>query len=633
VSDELAEVFVAEGRELLDQAGEALAALRRAPGDGPALERLFRAFHTLKGSAALMGFGAMAQVFHAAEDRLSAVRAGQGALDASLADALVALADQTEAWLDETAATGAAPASGAAGALLAQLGSAPTPELASPSAGPPDFAHALTAAPGLAPGRYVAVRYVPGPDAYFRGEDPLGMVAALPGLAGLEMALRTPAGDLEGYDPFACNLVLSALSTAPEGQVRAAFRLVPDEVTLAAVEVAAAAEAAPPQRTLRVDATRIDELGAAADELAVIKNRLAHLAAQAAARLPPALARDLARAQGELDREVLRLHGAVTRLRVTPLGPLFRRFPRLVRETAAALGKEVELTLAGGDVELDKTIVDGLFEPLLHLMRNALDHGIEPPDARRAAGKPLPARLRLSASTSGEHALIELSDDGRGIELARVRAAASERGLVDPEALAAMSEAAVAELIFAPGFSTAREVGALSGRGVGLDAVRAAVAALGGRVSVRSEARAGTTVTIAAPLNVRLARIMTVRAGEEIYGVPLEAVVETVRVPTDSLTPVRAGRAFVWREQAVPLVELADLLRLPPPGPREETRVLIVKAGDELAAVAVDAFGERLEAPLRPMRGLLAGAPGMAGATLLGDGRVLMVLDLPELIG
>ncbi len=544
-NDELIDVFVAEGRELVDQAASALTALRDGRADAEALEGLFRAVHTLKGSAGMMGAAAMAEVFHAAEDRLVEARTAGAGLGAALIDALLAVLDHTETWLDQVAAEG----------LIRD------------------------------------------------DDDHADLLGALSG-----------AGEPE-----------AAASMEPEA-------VEPEPLPGASLTAGA-------QRTLRIQAARIDDLVAAADELAVLKNRLAPLIAAAVGVAGPDLARSLAEAQADLERQVPQLHAAATRLRVTPLTPLFRRFPRLVRETAASLGKEVELSLRGGEVELDKTIVDGLFEPLLHLVRNALDHGVEPPAVRRAAGKPLTARLTLSAQAHGEQARIEVEDDGRGIDPAVIRKAAVARGQADAAALAAMSDQAVAALVFAPGFSTAGRADDLSGRGVGLDAVRAAVAALGGSVEMTSEIGRGARFTIAVPLSVRLARIMTVRAGEETFGIPLESILETLTLPQASLTPVRAGRAFVWRGQPAPLLELADLLGLPSRGqetPRADSadiKVVIVGAGDDRAGVAVDAFGERLETPLRPMTGLLAGAAGIAGAAMTGDGRVLIVLDLPELIG
>lgn len=636
MSDELLSAFIVEGRELTDQAAAALQALQAAKDDWPALDQLFRAFHTLKGSAGLMGFEAMTALFHVAEDRLGEARAAGVGLDPALAQTLLAVLDQTEAWLDDAEAAERLPADADVAALMARLGiAAASVETTASGDEAPAWSASLLGDTPPDPGRYVAIRYAPAEDAYLKGEDPAAVMEGLPGLVRLQIAPRTPFSDLPAYDPFACNLVFTALSQAAETQVREALKLAAGQVEIASLTVADEARAADagPLRTLRVESARMDELAAATDDLAVIKNRLAHLLAETGRQVEPALGRELAKAQSDLEHRVSRLHDAVSRLRTTPLAPVFRRFPRLVRETSAALGKEVALSLEGSDVELDKTLVDALFEPLLHLVRNALDHGIETSDQRRALGKPVPAKLRITAQTMGDEAVIEVADDGRGIDLARVRAAAVDRGIIAGDALTALSDEGVLDLIFAPGFSTAKVVGDLSGRGVGLDAVRTAVGALGGRVEAASEPGLGSRLTIALPLQVRMARIMMVHAGQETFGVPLEAVVETARVKAASVTPVRAGRAFVWRDRPLPLLNLATLLNLPEPAPQAETRVLIVNAGDDLAAVAVDGFGERIESPLRPMTGLLARAPGVAGTTLLGDGRVLMVLDLPELIG
>jgi two-component system chemotaxis sensor kinase CheA len=531
MSDELIDVFVAESRELVEQAASALETLSEGAADSDALDRLFRAFHTLKGSAALMAFGPMTDLFHAGEDRLGEIRVGDGRVSPQLAEALFAILDRTEAWLDQTAAAGKAPEDAAADDLVRQLMGA------------------------------------------------IGSTA---------QSWRDPG---------------------PRRRERAA------------------------SRTLRIESRRVDDLAAAADELVVLKNRLSQLTLAASGELAPGLKRALANAQAQLDQQVLRLHAAAMRLRMASLAPVFRPLPRLVRETASKLGKQVTLQLTGRDVEVDKTVVDGLYEPLLHLVRNALDHGIETPAERRAAGKPETAQVTVTATTVGDQAVIEVTDDGRGVDPAVVRQTALARGLVAPAALAGMSDEAAAQLIFAPGFSTASEVGELSGRGVGLDAVQAAVAALGGRVSVSSIARQGARFVIALPLNVRLAGLMTVRAGAETFGLLLESVVEATRITPRSLTPVRAGRAFVWRDQPVPLLELSALIRAPSSPSRDEINVVIIRTGDDIVGVAVDDFGDRLEAPLRPMTGLLAGAAGIAGATLAGDGRVLMVLDLAELIG
>ena len=645
MSEELLDLFVTETGELLEQAGQDLLALERAPEDAGALESLFRAIHTLKGSAGLIGFAAMGDLFHLAEDRLAAVRAGSSRFDAGLAEALGAALGAAERWRDAIGRAGRLPEGATAqaapvAALLSEAAEAAPISAAAPAQAAPDWARAVHDQAAAAAGPCVAIRYLPRPDSYFAGVDPIAVLAAAPGLRALDIRPREPFGDLADYDPFTCNLALTALSEAPIDAVRAAFRFVADEVEL--VEVAARREAdavaepafAAGARTVRVDSARLDGLAGAVEELVVTKNALGRLAAAADAVADPAFARALAAFQIELDRRSSRLHEAVTRLRLVPLAPLFRRFPRLVRETAAELGKTADLRLSGEDVEVDKTLVDALFEPLLHLVRNAIDHGVEAPEARAAAGKPRAATVRLAARTAGDMALIEVSDDGRGIDPERIRRAARARGLLDAEVLDGLADAQVVDLIFAPGFSTAGAVSELSGRGVGLDAVRAAVAALGGRIEVESRPGAGARFTLALPLRVRLAKLMVVETAGEVFGVPLEGLIETTRVDASRLTPVRAGRAFVWRDRPVPVLELSDLLRLPGPvAPRPELQLLIVQAGEEPAAVAVDRFAERIEAPLKPMTRLLAGVPGIAGSTLLGDGRVLMVLDLERLIG
>lgn len=643
MSQELLAVFAAEGRELLEQAGQDLLALERTPDDVGALVSLFRVVHTLKGSAGLVGFAPMEALFHCAEDRLAEVRRGDLVLDRPLAEALLSALWQAERWIDHAGAAGELPPDAEAEArpLAARLAAA-APDAATPAPAPAvggDTAWAVALLQdGPGPGPFVAFRYLPAADSYFSGEDPVAVVRAAPELVRLRVGLRE-AVELEAYDPFACNLILTGLSTAAPAALREAFRLIADRIEL--VELAAGQGEAPEPparigaaiRTLRVEGARIDRLGEAVDELVVAKNALIHLTALASHDAEPELARALAAAQADLNRQVGRLHDSVTRLRLTPLAPLFRRFPGLVRQTAAGLGKEADLLLSGEDVEVDKSVADGLFEPLLHLVRNALDHGIEAPRARRAAGKPVPAALRLSAVAVGEEVVIELADDGRGLDLDRIRQVALARRVADETSLSAMTDAETSQLIFAPGFSTAAEVTGLSGRGVGLDAVRTAVAALGGSVQVHSTPGSGARFTLALPLRVRLARLMVVESAGEPFGVPLEAIVETIRISREAVTPVRAGRALVWRDQPVPLLELSDLMRLPPAARTEaELKLIIVQTGEELAAVAVDRFGQRLEAPIRSMAGLLARVPGLAGTTQLGDGRVLMVLDLAELI-
>jgi two-component system chemotaxis sensor kinase CheA len=327
------------------------------------------------------------------------------------------------------------------------------------------------------------------------------------------------------------------------------------------------------------------------------------------------------------------MHRAVMTMRMIPLARTFQRFPRVVRDLAGRLGKNIAFSIAGEEVEADKTIVDGIFEPLLHVLRNAIDHGIEDAETRRGAQKPADGHVRLEARRVGDQIVVSVTDDGAGIDLEVVRRLAKSRNLMEAAAIDALDDAAALDLIFAPGFSTASAVTDVSGRGVGMDAVRSAVETLGGRILITSARGAGSEIRLILPQALVINTIMTVRVGDERFGVPIETVQETMRIAADRIVPIREGEAFVVRNRTVPLLRLADLLDLPRVPRPDDIRVLIATAGDERIGIEVDGFAERFDVVLRPMQGLLSGMPGVLGTALLGDGQVLMVLDLQELIG
>lgn len=657
--DELLAQFLIEGPELVQQASDALLALERRPDDRALLDDAFRAVHTLKGSVGLFDLPAMAAVLHAAEDVLSAVREGRTAIGSATIDRLLAALVQTERWIAVLARGGAPPADSAAVGrelmgLLTQ--GPPTTGDPGPAAGPaseatPDWAEPLR--DGLAlDGELVAVRYAPDPGAYFSGEDPLALAASAPGLVRLRLGLAPAADEAAPYDPFTCRLVIDGLYTADIDAVRAAFRFAPGQTVMAilprrsatALEPADAADATAPDaglKVLRVDAARIDALAHLVDELAGLRASVSALAAALGPGVrggdPAVLAARSSTLSAALDRLVGQLHHSVTHLRLTPVAPLLRRFPRVVREMARGLGKEVDLLVEASGVEADKAVLEGLFEPLTHLLRNAVDHGVEDVETRRALGKPAKATLVLEAREAQGRLHLTLADDGRGLDLDAVRATAVRRGLMDAQQVAALDEGQAAELIFLPGFSTARAVTALSGRGVGMDAVRAAVQRLGGRIRVSSQRGAGTTVELVLPLAVTLTKVMVVSEAGERFGLPMDRVVETLRAPKGRIASIRAGYAFNWRDRTTPLVRLAALVGARRDGPDSAEAfdgkpVLIVRAGDGVVGLAVDAIVDRVDLPMRALDGLLGALPGVAGAATLGDGEILMILDPEALI-
>jgi len=388
-------------------------------------------------------------------------------------------------------------------------------------------------------------------------------------------------------------------------------------------------------RVLRVSEAKIDALVNMAGELVVARNALSYSVRQVERKLDGSeVARSIQRDRDAIDRLVTELHSSVLQLRMVPVAQLFGSFPRLVRDVARQLHKKVALVTSGETTEVDKIIMDRLFEPMVHLVRNALDHGIEDPEQRRAAGKSEAAKISIAASRSGDRLLVEVTDDGRGIDPAVVRRKAFERQILPPDELAGLTDEAAVDLVFSAGFSTASIVSDISGRGFGMDVVRTAIEQIGGRVSLESRVGIGTTVRLDLPMNIAMSRIMVVEAGGQSFGIAMEAVSETVRVPPDRVSTIKNNDGFVLRNRVVPIISLAELMKLP--GRKRdaaEPRLLVVmEAAGRIAAFEIDAVRDRLDVVLKPMQALLSGARGYAGTTLLGNGQVLLVLDVKEIL-
>lgn len=652
--DELVEQFLIEGRELVQQASDDLLALEGNPADAGRIDSAFRAVHTLKGSVGFFDFAPMADLLHRAEDLLGAIRDGRQPVTKVIIGALLDCIGASDDWIDSIERTGALPADAAIvarglGAAMAPYLRSTAPVGVTASEADLEWLSGLVtrnrdAVDTAGAGRTItAIRYTPSPDCFFLGDDPMALVRSIPDLIALEITARE-AWSTEKFDPFVCNLVFQMLTAVDADAARAVFRFVPDQAIIVETQPNPAA----PQtdlrtavaeggrdgavRTLRVDATRIDALADIIGELIVAKNGLAHLADKASA-VDAKLARELNASQANIDRLAGDMHRAVMTMRMIPLSRTFQRFPRLVRDIAGRLGKSITFHVSGEEVEADKSIVDGIFEPLLHVLRNAVDHGIEDAETRIAKQKPTEGLIQLEAKRTNDQIVISVTDDGAGIDLGMIRRLAKDRNVLDAAAVDTLDDSAALDLIFAPGFSTASEVTDVSGRGVGMDAVRSAIDGLGGRVVVTSARGAGTTIQLSLPQALVINTIMTVRVGDEHFGVPIESVQETLRIAADRIVRIREGEAFVVRNRTVPLLRLTDLLGLPGATRPDDIRVLIASSGDERIGIEVDGFAERFDAVLRPMQGLLSGMPGILGTALLGDGQVLMVLDLPGLIG
>lgn len=385
----------------------------------------------------------------------------------------------------------------------------------------------------------------------------------------------------------------------------------------------------PVRRALRVEPERVDRLMTLIGELTVAKSQLPPLVRQAG---DDSLGQELKAVSARLDALVGELQHAALRLRLVPLSRVFEPLPRLVRDVARRLGKAVEVTFGGGDTEADKDILDALGEPLLHLVRNSLDHGIESPDRRAAAGKPLVGTIHVQAFQEKDGVVVEVSDDGAGIDPATMRAAAVAKGLMEATTADALSDEAAVRLVFAAGFSTAARVSDLSGRGVGMDAVRAAVERAGGRVEIASTPGAGTRVRLALPLTLSITRVVVVEAAGELFGVPVGLVEGLRRIPRADIRAVKRAESVVLGDQMVPLVRLRRLLGFPDDPAERTTECVLIAACDGRVGLVVDDVRERADVMLRPLSGVLRGLRGYSGTAVLGDGRLLLVLDLRELL-
>jgi two-component system chemotaxis sensor kinase CheA len=387
-------------------------------------------------------------------------------------------------------------------------------------------------------------------------------------------------------------------------------------------------------KVLKVDQEKVDRLMELVGELNVAKNGLTFLADSAEEEFGSrVLSRRIKDQYAGLHRIAEELQSAVMDVRMLPLSVAFGRFPRLVRDLSRRLGKTIELVTEGDDTMADKDVIEALGDPLVHLVRNSLDHGIEPPDERTAAGKSPAARLTLAAVADGDAVIVEVSDDGRGVDPARVKRKAYEKGLISEEELESLSDTEAVDLVFRAGFSTADQVSDLSGRGVGMDAVRASVEKLGGSVTMRSKLGQGTSTRLRLPLSMAVTQVMVVSVAGQRFGIPVDLVVETVRVPAAEMGRVLHQDVVVMRGEVVPVLDLARALDMPWAGdPAEDRRVLIVSVNGQRVGLLVEQFHREVDVILKPMEGLLAYADEFSGTALLGDGLVLLVLNMKEVL-
>jgi two-component system chemotaxis sensor kinase CheA len=390
------------------------------------------------------------------------------------------------------------------------------------------------------------------------------------------------------------------------------------------------------QKSLKVDQAKIDRLMNLIGEIVVAKNSLPYLAGRAETVFKVRdLSREIKAQYAVINRIAEEMQDAIMQVRMLPVSFVFQRFPRLVRDISRRLGKEVNLVLEGEETEADKNIIESLGDPLIHIVRNSLDHGFELPEIRQAAGKPAVGTLTIRATQESDRAVIEIIDDGKGIDPNVIRRKAYEKGIIDEATMERMSDQDAVNLVFAAGFSTVDVISDLSGRGVGMDVVRTAVEKVNGSIVLESEKGKGTRIRLSLPLSMAVTNVMIIESDGQTFGMPMDCVVETVRVPRADIRAFKTALTVVLRGRIVPLKSINGLLGLSTPpiaNEQDELAVLVVRLGDESVGLLVDEFRETVDIILKPMTGVLAGLTAYSGSALMGDGSVLMVLNVKELI-
>jgi len=676
VSADDLKVFLQEAEGLLELLDEDLVRLEQESDNEELLQEIFRAAHTLKGSSGMLGFDDMAHLTHAMEDLLDRVRKGLLAVTPELVDALLMSLDGLKILknnLSEEGEGGGIDTQPIVDALNAAGESGSAPEAAAAQLS----LHAVVAADDDLRGRideaaaeghavlHLSVQIEPATDwkavrcfQVLNELDDCGrVIGSVPSQADIEQEQVSGllevllATDLESAyiqarveqleevvgvatAAFDAAAMPEAPPTAPAPEAAAA-----DGTDQRAQIAASAQKVEALQTTVRIDVEQLDALMNMVGELVIDRTRVSQLSRLLQGRFKEdEYVTALAETSTHIAKVVDELHESMMSVRMLPVGLLFSKFPRLVRDLSRGLDRQVTLAVEGEDTEIDRSVIEKIKDPLVHLIRNSVDHGIEPASDRVAAGKPEASILKLTAAHEQGQIVISIEDDGRGIDTERVVESAVKKGQVSAEAAERLSHREKLELIFAPGLSTAAKTTEVSGRGVGMDIVRRDIESLNGRVEVESQQGVGTTFRLRLPLTLATFRGLLVSSGGTTYAIPLTYVQETIRPDQTQLRTVSGRPVMSLRGSVMSLIWLNESLQLGgvEPGRSEDPYVVVVSASDSETdrpvAIAVDELVDQQEIVVKSLSGFLGRARGIAGASILGDGQVVLILDVPSMI-
>jgi len=605
--EEILQDFLLEAGEILEQLSAQLIELESRAQDPDLLNAIFRGFHTVKGGAGFLQLQPLVACCHAAENVFDSLRQGNISVSAELMDAVLAALDALGTMFDEVKQRkDPTPADKALLDTLTAL-AASADNMATSSAVP-------------AP--------MPAEPAAKAASDDISedeFEALLDQLHGKKPA---PAASVQSEEPPA-ELISDNEFEALLDQLHGAGKFNPQVAAVPAKSAASSADKLPAKAeasTLRVDTARLDDIMNLVGELVLVRNRLLRLGAGSADE-------PMVKTLANLDLVTADLQNAVMKTRMQPIKKVFGRFPRLVRDMARTLGKEIALELVGEDTALDKNLVEALADPLVHLVRNAVDHGIERPDVRESKGKPRSGRIVLQAEQEGDHILLSIHDDGGGMDPEILRGKAVEKGLLDKDTAARLSKEDCYNLIFAAGFSTRTEVSDISGRGVGMDVVKTQITRLNGSIHIESHIGQGTRIAIKLPLTLAIMPTLMVLLGGQAFAFPLVNVSEIFQLDLSSSHQVDGQEMVLIRGEALPLFYpqrwLVQGACCENP---KQAHVVVLSIGNQRAGFVVDQLIGQEEVVIKPLGKMLHGTPGMAGATITGDGRIGLILDVPALL-
>ncbi|QPH95194.1 chemotaxis protein CheW [Campylobacter concisus] len=625
---EIMEDFLIEAFELIEQIDHDLVELEANPEDLELLNRIFRVAHTVKGSSSFLNFDVLTELTHHMEDVLNKARKGELKITPDIMDVVLESVDMMKGLLESIRDNGSDAAAGIdiknicvrltqisegeAPSAAAEAPAAPVPE---PVKEPEPVAPAEEAAPEVS-------------DAELSKLSDSEVEAEIERLLKVRKAEDQARRASKGIAPKSPEEIAPATSaaSAPAPKPAPSRERDADKKVPAASSNSAVAQ----EQTIRVEVKRLDHLMNLIGELVLGKNRLLKIYDDVEERYEgEKFLEELNQVVSSLSLVTTDIQLAVMKTRMLPIAKVFNKFPRMIRDLSRDLGKQIDLEISGEETELDKSIVEEIGDPLVHIIRNSCDHGIEDPETRKAMGKPEKGLVQLKAYNEGNHIVVEIVDDGKGLDADMLKAKSIEKGIITEREADAMSEKEAFGLIFKPGFSTAAKVTNVSGRGVGMDVVKTNIEKLNGIIDIESEVGKGTVMKLKIPLTLAIIQSLLVGTQEEFYAIPLASVLETVRVPIDDIYTIDGKNVLRLRDEVLSLVRLSDVFGVNKVfDGGDQTYVVIIGVAEAKLGIIVDTLVGQEEIVIKSMGDYLQNIPGIAGATIRGDGRVTLIIDV-----